>query len=67
MPMQAQRGGRGIAVPICNLGTGRGWVVNAMLWPLYHLGKSHCRCRFVDPRAVLDGLREEKIVATTGI
>ena len=65
--MQAQMGGKGIAVPICNLGVGRGWVVNAMLWPLYYPGKSHCRGDWVGPRAVLDGFREEKILATTGI
>jgi hypothetical protein len=47
------RGGRGIALPILNLGTRREWVVSTTPWPRERPG-THCIGGWVGPRAGLD-------------
>ena len=51
--MKAQRGSRGIAPLIPNLGTRWGWVVNATPRPIYPQERpgTHCIRGWVDPRA----------------
>jgi hypothetical protein len=55
-PPRAQRGSRGIAILILNLGTRKGWVVSAMPRPLYPQERSstHCTGGWVGPRASPD-------------
>jgi len=58
MPMQAQRGGRGIAPPIHSLGTRKGGVVRTTTWPLYlqEEPSTHCTGGWVDLRTGADGM-----------
>jgi hypothetical protein len=55
-PWRAQRGSRGIALLILNLGTRRGWVVSTTPRPLYprEILGTHCTGGWVGPRAGLD-------------
>jgi len=57
MPMEEQRGSRGIPVFMLDVGTSWGWVVNATPWPLYPAGSSsvtHCERGWLGPKAVLE-------------
>jgi hypothetical protein len=53
---RAQRGSRGIALLILNLGARRGWVVSTKPRSLYPWERpgTHCTGGWVDPRAGLD-------------
>jgi hypothetical protein len=53
---KAQRGSRGIALLIRDLGARRGWVVSTMPRPIYLKERpgTHCKGAWVGPRAGLD-------------
>jgi hypothetical protein len=55
-PEQAQRVDTGIALPFCDLGARRGWVVSIMPWLLYPQERpgTHCTGGWVSPKAGLD-------------
>jgi hypothetical protein len=55
-PRRAQKGSRGIALLILDLGARRGWVVSTTPRPLYprETASTHCTGGWVGPRASLD-------------
>jgi hypothetical protein len=55
-PQRAQRGSRGINLPILDLGARWGWVVSTTPRPLYPWERpgTHCTGGWVGPRAGLD-------------
>jgi hypothetical protein len=66
-PTKAQRGSKGIAYSIFNLGTRWEWVVNATVGPLYTSGKSrYPLCRRLGEPQSRSG-RVQKISPPTGI
>ena len=58
MPVQAKRGGTGIAPPIHSLGTRQGGVVRTTPWPLYlqEEPSTHCTGGWMGLRAIADGM-----------
>jgi hypothetical protein len=61
-PQRAQRGSRGIAVLILDLGATRGWVVSTTHRPLYPRERpgNHCKGGWVGPRTSLDVCEEPR-------